>query len=199
MILRDRLKGKSLILGSQSPRRRELLAACDVEFVVAKDFDVEERIDTQLPADEVPEQLAMQKSMGYPTKLQSDQILITADTIVILDDQILGKPKGRDEAIAMLEAMSGKHHTVITGVVIRSSERSVSFSASTDVWFRSLRREEIEYYVDTYKPYDKAGAYGIQEWIGHIGIERIKGSFYNVMGLPIQTLYSRLEQFLEQK
>lgn len=197
MILKDKLKNRQLILGSQSPRRSELMRECDLEFTVSEDFNVVESIDNSLPTDEVPEQLAMQKSMGYPKELLDGEILITADTLVIMESQILGKPADRAEAIEMISNMSGKHHSVITGVVIRSNEKSHSFSASTDVWFRKLRQEEIEYYVDTYKPYDKAGAYGIQEWIGHIGIVRIEGSFYNVMGLPIQTLYTSLEEFIE--
>lgn len=197
MILKDRLKNRRLILGSQSPRRSELMKECDLEFIVANNFDIKESIDISLPANRVPEQLAMQKSEGYSDELLDGDILITADTLVIMDGKILGKPANRAEAIEMICNMSGKRHTVTTGVVIRDREKSQSFSASTDVWFRALRKEEIEYYVDTYKPYDKAGAYGIQEWIGHVGIVRIEGSFYNVMGLPIQTLYTNLEKFIE--
>lgn len=197
MTLKDKLKGKKLILASQSPRRKSLLEGCDLKFEVANNYNVKEIYDPTLSPCEIVESLALLKSNEFPRQLSSNEIVITADTIVVLDDKILGKPKDRKEAIVMLERMSGKHHTVITGVAIRDIHKAKSFSVETDVWFRNLKTEEIEYYVDNYSPYDKAGAYGIQEWIGHIGISRIEGSFYNVMGLPIQTLYIYLEQFID--
>ncbi len=197
MLLYEKLKGKTLILGSRSPRRRELLAGCGLDFVLAENYDAEEKYPAELPVADVPEYLARLKSDAYPKPLGDNEILITADTVVILGDRILGKPADREDAVAMIESLSGRKHTVVTGVAIRDARRSESFSVASDVWMRRLGREEIEYYADTYKPYDKAGAYGIQEWIGYVGVERIEGSFYNVMGLPVQALYVRLERFLD--
>lgn len=196
MLLYEKLAGKRLILGSKSPRRRELLAGCGLEFVTADSYEVDESYPAGLPAAEVPEFLARLKSDAYPVRLSDDEILVTADTVVVAGDEILGKPADRDAAIRMIGKLSGGRHTVVTGVAIRDGRRCESFSVGSDVWFRTLRPEEIEYYVDTYRPYDKAGAYGIQEWIGYVAVERIEGSFYNVMGLPIQALYTRLERFL---
>ena len=136
--------------------------------------------------------------MIYPIPLESNDILITADTVVILDDRIIGKPQDRADAIATLQALSGRTHRVITGVTLRSSKQCYSFDSQTDVHFGPLSDEQIEYYIDTYKPFDKAGAYGIQEWIGYVAIQGIDGSFYNVMGLPIQKLYNELDRFIDQ-
>lgn len=197
MLLHEKLKDKTLILGSRSPRRKELLAGCGLRFVTAVDYDVEEKYPDGMPASEVPEYLARLKSDAYPQPLTDSEILVTADTVVIVDGRILGKPADRSDAIAMIQSLSGRRHTVVTGVAIRDNCRADSFSVSSDVWMRALRHEEVEYYVDTYKPYDKAGAYGIQEWIGYVAVERIEGSFYNVMGLPVQALYVRLERFLD--
>lgn len=199
MLLHDKLKGKKLILASKSPRRRDLINGCGLDFTVADGYDVEEIYPEGLTATEVPQFLARLKSDAYPQPLADNEILITADTIVVLDGDILGKPHSRDEAVAMLTRMSGMQHTVVTGVVIRSRDDIEAFNVRTDVWFRKLRDEEIEWYVDTYKPFDKAGAYGIQEWIGYVGIGRIEGSFYNVMGLPIQSLYVNLERFIDRE
>lgn len=197
MLLYEKLKGKTLILGSRSPRRKELLAGCGLQFVLGEDYDVAEEYPADMPAAEVPEYLARLKSDAYPGEFGDDEILITADTVVIADGRILGKPADRRDAVNMIERLSGNRHTVVTGVVIRDRVRSVGFSVDSDVWMRKLRSEEIEYYIDTYKPYDKAGAYGIQEWIGHTAVVRIEGSFYNVMGLPVQALYVHLERFLD--
>lgn len=139
------------------------------------------------------------KSESYPIQLESNDILITADTVVILDDRIIGKPHDRADAIATLQALSGRTHRVITGVTLRSSRQCHSFDSQTDVHFGPISDEQIEYYIDTYKPFDKAGAYGIQEWIGYVAIQGIDGSFYNVMGLPIQKLYNELGRFIDQK
>ncbi len=195
MLLHERLKNKRIILGSRSPRRRELLADCDITFEVADSYEVEEIFPADLPAAEVAEYLSRLKADGYPLPLAENDILITADTVVINNGEILGKPADRDHAIRMIASLGGKTHTVVTGVTIRTAERSVSFSSSSEVTFRALDTDEIEYYVDTYHPFDKAGAYGIQEWIGCTAIESISGSFYNVMGLPVAALYKQLKQF----
>ena len=196
MLLHEQLKNRRIILGSRSPRRRELLADCDITFEVADSYEVEEVFPADLPAAEVAEYLSRLKADGYPQPLAEADILITADTVVINNGEILGKPTDRNHAIRMIASLGGKTHTVITGVTIRTAERSVSFSSSSEVTFRELDTDEIEYYVDTYRPFDKAGAYGIQEWIGCTAIESISGSFYNVMGLPVAALYKQLKQFV---
>lgn len=144
---------------------------------------------------EVPQYLSLKKAEALRTTLAIDELLITADTVVIIGDDILGKPGNREEAIAMLQRLSGSKNRVVTGVTLMTQQRTESFNVSTDVYFRELDLNEIEYYVDTCKPFDKAGAYGIQEWIGYIGISRIEGSFYNVMGLPIQSIFVKLKEF----
>lgn len=197
MLLKDKLKDKKLILASHSPRRRELMAGAGLEFTLADGYEVDEVYPASLSAGDVAWFLAGVKSDGYPGSLADDEILITADTVVISGGRVLGKPRDRAEALAMLSMLSGRGHTVVTGVVIRSAKKKRVFSVSTDVWFRVMRPEEMEYYVDAYSPFDKAGAYGIQEWVGYVAIEKISGSFYNVMGLPIQALYCELESFLE--
>lgn len=196
MLLHDKLKSYRLILASQSPRRRQLLSEAGIAFTLAERFECEESFPSLLPAREVAEYLSHLKSEAYPQPLAEGDILLTADTVVIAADRILGKPADRDEAVAMIRSLSGCEHEVITGVTLRTIDRKRSFSASSKVFFRHLSDEEIDYYIDTYRPYDKAGAYGIQEWIGYVGIERIEGSFYNVMGLPVQRLYCELNEFL---
>ncbi len=196
MLLAEKLKAYRLILASASPRRRQLLVGCGLPFVQAEPYDVSETYPAGMPAGEVPVYLARLKSDAYPFPLASFDILVTADTVVAVDDRILGKPADRGVAVAMLRALSGRRHRVVTGVTIRTADRAVSFSSSTDVFLRSLSDEEIGHYVDTYAPYDKAGSYGIQEWIGYVGIERIEGSFYNVMGLPVQRLYVELDELI---
>ena len=196
MLLHDKLKQWRLVLASQSPRRRQLLQDAGIEFSLAPRFECEESYPESLPAAEVAEYLSRLKSEAYPEVLGEGEILLTADTVVVAKEQVLGKPADRSEAIEMIEMLSGSEHEVVTGVTLRSKERMVSFSALSKVRFRVLSREEIEYYVDTYSPMDKAGAYGIQEWIGYVGIESIEGSFYNVMGLPVQRLYCELEKFI---
>ena len=196
MLLAEKLKAYRLILASASPRRRQLLVGCGLPFVQAEPYDVSETYPAGMPAGEVPVYLARLKSDAYPLPLASFDILVTADTVVAVDDRILGKPADRGVAVAMLRALSGRRHRVVTGVTIRTADRAVSFSSSTDVFLRSLSDEEIGHYVDTYAPYDKAGSYGIQEWIGYVGIERIEGSFYHVMGLPVQRLYVELDELI---
>ena len=196
MLLQDRLKNYRLILASASPRRRELLADCDLDFELAEKFECEECYPADLEADKVAEYLSQLKSNAYPHTLGARDILLTADTVVISGDKILGKPHSEAEAVEMISLLSGATHKVITGVTLRTAERTISFSAESLVSFRELDTEEISCYVEKYRPLDKAGAYGIQEWIGYIGIEGIEGSFYNVMGLPTQRLYQALKELV---
>jgi len=185
-----------IVLASQSPRRKELLAHLNIPFEVLVKEDVEEVFPEEMLSVNVPAYLARLKAKPYSKDCQKDNILvITADTIVFCDQQILGKPKDREEAITMLNSLSGKAHEVITGVALTAENKQTDFTVSTKVFFKTLTSEEIEFYVDNYKPYDKAGAYGIQEWIGMIGIERIEGSYFNVVGLPVQKLYTELKRF----
>ena len=196
MLLHQRLAPYRLLLASQSPRRRELMAGCGIPFSLAERYDCDESYPADLTADEVPAFLSRLKSEAYPAPLTPNDLLLTADTVVILGSEVLGKPADSDEAHRMLRALSGNRHRVITGVTLRNSERSHTFSVCSEVLFRTLSDEEITYYINTYRPFDKAGSYGIQEWIGYVGIERIEGSFYNVMGLPVQRLYVELEKFI---
>ena len=196
MLLHDKLKEYRLILASQSPRRRQLLADAGIEFELAPRFECEESFPDDMPADEVAEYLSRLKSEAYPEPLGEKDILLTADTVVIAHSRILGKPADRAEAIAMISMLSGCEHDVVTGVTLRTASRTHSFSVKSKVCFRVLDEEEIAYYVDTYRPFDKAGAYGIQEWIGYVGIESLDGSFYNVMGLPVQRLYCELKEMV---
>ena len=199
MLLKDQLQGVRLLLASQSPRRRELMTGCSLPFELAPKYECEECYPASLKAHEVAEFLSRLKSEAYPHALKPDELLITADTTVLLDEQVLGKPKDRADAQRMLRLLSGRSHEVVTGVTLRSCRQIESFSSVSRVWFRPLRDEEIDYYIDLARPFDKAGAYGIQEWIGYAAIERIDGSFYNVMGLPIQKLYTELTKFLITK
>ncbi len=182
----------NIILASGSPRRRELLKMIVPEFSVASGRDVEETYPDDMPPEQVPVYLSQIKAKPYAADLKADDILITADTVVILDNKILGKPHSRDEAIGMLRNMQNRTHIVVTGVTITTAKGSESFAQRTEVDFDRLSDDEIIYYIDTFKPYDKAGAYGIQEWIGAAAIIGIRGSFYNVMGLPVHALYLRL-------
>lgn len=196
MLLQDKLKNFRLILASASPRRHELLAVCDIDFTLAEKFECEECYPTDLEADKVAEYLSQLKSNAYPHALKEGDILLTADTVVIAGGEILGKPKDSADAERMLKILSGATHKVVTGVTLRTPSRTISFSAESLVTFRVLENEEIEYYIEKYRPLDKAGAYGIQEWIGYVAIESIEGSFFNVMGLPVQKLYVELDKFL---
>lgn len=184
-----------IVLGSNSPRRRELLAGLDIDFEVQTIPGIDESFPETLRPDEVPGYIAGKKAEAYLPSMSEDELLITADTIVWTFGEILGKPKDREDAIAMLRKLSGRVHEVITGVCITTKEKRVSFSASSAVSFAALDEEEIAYYVDRYRPFDKAGGYGIQEWIGYVAVESINGSFYNVMGLPVRLLYQELKRF----
>ena len=197
MLLHKKLEGFNLILASASPRRRQLLAECGLQFTLAEKFECDEHYPASMPCNEVAQYLSQLKSNAYPKTLCANDILLTADTVVIAEDKILGKPADRDEALAMLRMLSGRNHTVITGVTLRTAGKLHSFSVASDVYFRDISDEEIAYYVDTYKPFDKAGAYGIQEWIGYVAIEGINGSFFNVMGLPVQRLYVELGRLID--
>ncbi len=187
------IKNYKLILASASPRRQQLMKDAGFTFEVRLK-NVEEKYPQELHLENVPEYLSKVKASAFREELKADEVLITADTVVCIHDRILGKPADRKEAISMLQELSGNRHLVVTGVSVTTRTEQLSFSSRTDVFFKHLSNEEIEFYVDTYKPFDKAGAYGIQEWIGYIGIERIEGSFYNVMGLPIQKLYETLRK-----
>lgn len=196
MILHQRLKSYHLILASQSPRRQQLLSEAGLEYELSPRFECEEIFPNDLPASEVAEYLSRLKSEAYPQVLADGDILLTADTVVVAEERILGKPADKDDAFAMLRMLSGREHEVITGVTLRSTRQTKSFSAHSKVRFRQLSDEEIAYYIETYSPMDKAGSYGIQEWIGYVGIEGIEGSFFNVMGLPIQRVWCELEKFI---
>ena len=198
MLLQDRLKNHHLILASASPRRRELLAACGLDFVLAEKFECEEHYPADLAVEQVAEYLSQLKSNAYPNPLNNGDVLLTADTVVIVGNEILGKPKDDADATRMLQTLSGATHKVITGVTIRTTDLVHSFSVESSVSFRELSEEEILHYIKEYRPLDKAGAYGIQEWIGYVAIERIEGSFYNVMGLPVQRLYLELQNILAE-
>ena len=197
MLLHDKLKNYRLILASQSPRRRQLLSDAGLEFTLADRFECDETFPQDMPAEDVAEYLSRLKSEAYPEPLAEGDILLTADTVVIANNRVLGKPSDRAEAIEMISLLSGCDHEVITGCTLRTATRQRSFSVRSKVHFRALDREEIEYYVDTYSPMDKAGAYGIQEWIGYVAIEGINGSFFNVMGLPVQRLYVELGNLID--
>lgn len=186
-----------IILASGSPRRRELMAGMGLPFRVAKSYAIDEVYPADLPPHEVPLFLAELKSKAYPTALADNQILITADTVVVHDAHVIGKPKDREEAVEILSVLSGSTHEVTTGLMIRNRSAQKALSETAKVTFGNLTPEEIGFYVDLFRPYDKAGSYGIQEWIGYIGIERIEGSFYNVMGLPTRLLYTGLNEFIK--
>jgi septum formation protein len=188
------LSDYSIILGSQSPRRKELFAGLNLPFRVEV-REIDEDFPVMMPAFEVPEFLAIQKAIPFKTDFGKNDLLITADTIVLIDNQILGKPLDYQHAFEMLQMLSGRKHTVITGVCITSTDKQVTFSDRTDVFFKMLSVDEIDYYLTHYQPYDKAGSYGVQEWIGYVAIEKIEGSYFNVMGLPIQRLYEELLKF----
>ena len=191
------LKDKQIILASGSPRRRELLSAMDIPFTVDTGNTFDESWSSDTPHVKVPELMAEGKSFGFHRELAGNEILVTSDTMVLCGTEILGKPKDRDDAIRMLKLLSGRGHQVITAVTLRDREKKKTFSVTSNVFFKELSDSEITYYLDTYKPYDKAGAYGIQEWIGYIGISRLEGSFYNVMGFPASRFYEELKAFLD--
>ena len=191
----DNLKKYRLILASNSPRRKELLAGLGLDYEVRTLPDVDESYPESLQGGDIPLYISRMKADAYKPMLQPDELMITADTIVWMDGMVLGKPRNKFGAIEMLKQLSGGMHYVYTGVSITTQTRQESFYVATEVRFANLTDEEIEYYVDTYQPMDKAGAYGVQEWIGYIGVENIQGSYFNVMGLPVQRLYTELKKF----
>ena len=184
-----------IVLASNSPRRKELLAGLDVPFEVRIIKGIDESYPAALPTTEIAEYIAQKKAAAYRETMAADELVITADTIVVLGDEVLGKPKDAADARRMLHELSGQTHQVITGVVLTTKERQEHFSVVSDVTFKTLEDSEIDYYVETYKPMDKAGAYGIQEWIGYVGVTRLEGSYFNVMGLPVQRIYEALKRF----
>ena len=188
----DNLEKYKVILASGSPRRRELMAGLGVNYEVRILPDVDESYPDTLQGEEIPLNIAKEKADAYIPMMQPDELIITADTIVWLDGKVLGKPRDREDALQMLRTMSGRTHKVFTGVCITTTDWQRSFTAQTEVRFATLSEDEIIYYVDNFKPMDKAGAYGVQEWIGFIGVENISGSYYNIMGLPVQKLYREL-------
>jgi len=191
----ENLEKYKIILCSNSPRRRELLSGLGLNFEVRVIDNIDESYNNNNRCEEIAEEISLKKADTYIKTIGNNELIITADTIVYNNGDVLGKPHTREEAIDMLSAISGKTHKVVTGVCIASKNKKKIFSVSTNVKFSSLEKEEILFYIDNYTPYDKAGAYGIQEWIGYIGVEGIEGSYFNVMGLPIQRLYSELKKF----
>lgn len=191
----DKLNNYNIILASKSPRRQELLKGIGLNFnVLTKDVD--ESYPSRLSVYEVAPYLSLKKAKAFEdAELPDNYMIITADTIVVVGDEILGKPKDKENACEMLLKLSGKKHSVITGVTIRTKDRTKTFSAVSNVVFEKLDSEEINYYVDNFRPFDKAGSYGIQEWIGYIGVSAVEGSYFNVMGLPTQKLYTVLKTF----
>ncbi len=184
---------RKLLLASGSPRRRELLDSLGIKVEHAQLHDVDESYPADMSPMKVPEYLSRLKSQAYRSELAGDEVLVTADTVVVLDGKVLGKPVDEVEAKAMLRSLSGRVHQVVTGVTLATSSRSVTFSEVTDVEFDTLSDSEIDYYVANFKPFDKAGAYGIQEWIGYVGVKGIRGDYYNVMGLPVNSLCRHLK------
>lgn len=194
MLLQDKLKDKQLILASQSPRRRELLAGLGLEFSTLS-LNIDESFDREIyKANQITEYLSAKKANAY-SDLKLNEIIITSDTTVWANSESLEKPENREDAYRMIKALSNNTHSVYTSVTIKSVDKEVTFTAETKVTFAELTDEEIYFYIDQYKPFDKAGAYGIQEWIGYIGVEKIDGSYFNVMGLPVHQLYKELQKF----
>jgi septum formation protein len=190
-----KLKNYRIILASNSPRRKELLSGLDVDYETRVIPDVDESYPNTIPLEDVAAFLAKKKASAYLELLRDDELLITSDTIVLLENMILGKPANEEESYLMLRTLSGKTHKVITAVCLTSTEKQVCFSDTSLVTFGQLTDTEISYYVSKYKPFDKAGAYGVQEWIGYMAVERIEGSYFNVMGLPVFKLYKELKEF----
>ena len=191
----DNLKKYNIVLASKSPRRQELLKGIGVDFTIMTK-DVDESYPSRLPSIDVAPFLSLKKAKAFEdAELPENYMVITADTVVIVDNEILGKPQDRDDAFRMIKMLSGKVHKVVTGVTVHTKEKTKTFSVTSKVTFEMLDNQEIEYYIDNYKPYDKAGAYGVQEWIGYCGVSYVEGSYFNVMGLPTQKLYKVLKDF----
>ena len=191
----DNLRKYSVILASGSPRRKELLSSIGIDYKVRIINGIDESYPENMKAEDIPQFISRKKAASYRQDMSNGELIITADTVVAVDNKILGKPKDKTEAVKMLSLLSGRKHQVITGVTVMTSEREETFATVSNVSISKLSDEEIDYYIEKYKPYDKAGAYGIQEWIGMIGVTGIEGSFFNVMGLPVQRLYTLLKTF----
>ena len=194
MVMLENLNRYHIILASNSPRRRELLGGLGVPFEVKVLPDIEESFPADLPVSQIAEYIATEKAAAYCELMADDDLLITADTVVIVGDEVMGKPVDADDASRMLRKLSGVTHQVTTGVCLTTKTMQRHFSVTTDVTFKQLTEEEISYYVSVYKPFDKAGAYGIQEWIGYIGVTQLTGSYFNVMGLPVQRIYTEISK-----
>ena len=197
-MLLTKLKNYHLILATKSPRRHLLMKEAGFMFDIVIPEDIEEKCPEHLSCNEIPVYLACLKASWFKGKINDNDIVITADTVVVLNDMVIGKPKNHDEAISMLHKLNGKSHCVITGVSFLANHKNKCFSSLSTVYFGNISDEEIDYYIKNFHPYDKAGAYGAQEWIGYIGIDKIEGSYFNVMGLPIQKLYVELDEFISQ-
>ena len=195
-ITRMNIGTKSIILGSASPRRKELLAGLGVSFEVDTKNNFEEVYSPETPHERIPQVLSEGKSFGFHRELAENEILITSDTLVLCEGHVMGKPHSREEAYDMLRLLSGRSHKVITAVTIRDRQKTSTSSDTAIVHFKELTDEARYHYIDTYRPFDKAGAYGIQEWIGYIGIDRIEGSYFTIMGFPVHTVYQELQKFL---
>lgn len=194
-MLLEKIKNYRVILASKSPRRHLLLKETGIDFEIVN-ADTDETFPEHLKSYKIPLYLSQKKADAVDMVFDDKTILITADTIVWINNKVINKPVDYDDAVKMLQTLSGNSHEVYTGVTIKSKNKQISFHVKSKVFFRKLLKKEIEYYVEKFKPYDKAGAYGIQEWIGYVGIKRVEGSFYNVMGLPITRLYKQLEKFV---
>lgn len=196
-MLLEKIKNYNIYLASQSPRRQNLLKQLGINFNIAVRINFDENYPNSLEKEEITMYLSDKKSFAYKHLIKENRVLITADTIVWVDGTVLGKPKNKSEAVEMLNILSGKNHSVITGITLKTTTKHHTFFCLTEVWFKNLSNKEINYYINNFKPFDKAGAYGIQEWIGLIAVEKIEGSYYNVVGLPIQKLYTELDTFLD--
>ncbi|MBR1436667.1 MAG: septum formation protein Maf [Bacteroidales bacterium] len=190
------LKGKKIILGSHSPRRQELLSGLGIDFTIDTGNTFEEVFPQDIPHSLVPSVMSEGKSFGFHRPLEKDEILLTSDTMVLCGSKMMGKPHSPEEAASMLRALSGRWHEVVTAITLRDCNRHLTASDTARVHFRELTEEEISYYIERYRPFDKAGAYGIQEWIGYVGITGIEGSFFTIMGLPVHLVYSSLLEFI---
>lgn len=194
MKMLNNLEGKKIILASKSPRRQQLLQGLELDFEI-RTKDVDESFPDELKAQEIPLYLSKIKADAFLPELQENEVLITADTVVWINEHVMNKPESREEAIAMISELSGQEHSVYTGVSITAKDKQVSFYDHTMVTFSEMTEEEIAHYVDVYKPYDKAGAYGAQDWIGLTAIRSLRGSYFNVMGLPVDLVYQELKKF----
>ena len=196
MVMFENLKNYHIILASNSPRRRELLGGLGIPFEVKVLPDIEESYPDDLPVSQIAEYISTEKATAYRELMADHDLIITADTVVIACDEVMGKPVDADDARRMLKKLSGVTHQVTTGVCLTTKTNQRHFSVTTDVTFKQLTDEEINHYIEVYKPYDKAGAYGIQEWIGYVGVTCLHGSYFNVMGLPVQRIYNELATFI---